>query len=256
MRTTLILLATALTFTACTKETPKAEATKPAPQTLTFQKAPAVAPQQAPAAGGLHGKIAEKLDVPSYSYLRLETGSGSTWVAVPTSPLTVGTEVTVNNPMEMKNFESKALNRTFDVILFAQSATSGEATGSATAEPMPAPAAAPTPDLANVKTAKAEGPEARTVAELWAQKGDLKDKTVAVRGKVVKVTSGVMGKNWLHLRDGSGSDAAKDNDITVTSTDVASINDEVTVRGTVHLDRDLGSGYNYPVIVEDAKVAK
>jgi hypothetical protein len=122
------------------------------------------------------------------------------------------------------------------------------------AMPPPSPTA-PAADLANVKTAKAEGPEARTVAELWAQKGDLKDKTVAVRGKVVKVTTGVMGKNWLHLRDGSGAEG-KDNDITVTSTDVASINDEVTIRGTVHLDRDLGSGYNYPVIVEDAKVTK
>jgi len=30
----------------------------------------------------------------------------------------------------------------------------------------------------------------------------------------------------------------------------------VVVRGVVHLDRDFGAGYTYPVIIEDAKVTK
>jgi hypothetical protein len=63
-----------------------------------------------------------------------------------------------------------------------------------------------------------------------------------------------MGKNWLHVRDGSGSKAAKDNDLTVTTDVVAKVGDVVTVTGTVSVDKDFGAGYAYPVIVENAKL--
>jgi hypothetical protein len=64
-----------------------------------------------------------------------------------------------------------------------------------------------------------------------------------------------MGKNWVHLRDGSGT-AGKDNDITVTTGDRVAVGDVVTAKGTVRVDKDFGAGYAYPVIVEDAKLSK
>jgi hypothetical protein len=64
-----------------------------------------------------------------------------------------------------------------------------------------------------------------------------------------------MGKNWLHLRDGSGT-AGKDNDITITTNDEAAVGDVVLVKGTVRVDKDFGAGYAYPVIIEDAKLSK
>ena len=96
----------------------------------------------------------------------------------------------------------------------------------------------------------------RTVAEIHAQRAALKDKPVAVHGKVVKYMANVMGKNWLHVRDGSGTEAGKNNDLTVTTADDAAVGDVVTVRGAVHLDRDFGAGYAYGVIVEDAKLER
>ena len=107
-----------------------------------------------------------------------------------------------------------------------------------------------------IKVKKAEGTNGKTVAEIFAGKASLKDATVAVRGKVVRYNPGIMGKNWIHLRDGSGSREKKDDDITVTTLDSAAVGDVVLVRGTLHLDRDFGSGYAYPVIIEDAKVSK
>ena len=77
-----------------------------------------------------------------------------------------------------------------------------------------------------------------------------------MRGKVVKYTPEVMGKNWIHLRDGSGSRASKDDDITVTTTSAAAIGDVIVVKGVVKTNRDFGAGYTYPVIIEDAKVSK
>ncbi len=110
-------------------------------------------------------------------------------------------------------------------------------------------------DVGDVKVPKATGKDARTVAELFAQRAALKGKTVVLRGKVVKYNPGIMGKNWLHLRDGTGA-AGKDNDVTVTTQDPAAKGDVVTVRGTVAVDQDIGMGTPYPVIIQDAKVTK
>ena len=78
----------------------------------------------------------------------------------------------------------------------------------------------------------------------------------SVRGKVVKFTPEVLGKNWVHLRDGSGSAADGSNDILVTTLDETKIGDVVLVKGVVQTDRDLGSGYSYKVLIEEAKLQK
>ena len=115
-----------------------------------------------------------------------------------------------------------------------------------------APAPTPTP----VKVTKAPGPEGRTVAEGVAGKATLKDKTVVVRGQVVKMNAGIMGKNWVHLRDGSGSAADGSHDLLVTTQDKPSVGDVVAARGTVRTDVTLGQGYSYVVMVEDAALKK
>ena len=111
-------------------------------------------------------------------------------------------------------------------------------------------------DVGDVKVAKATGPDARTVAEIVEKKAALNNKPVLVRGKVVKYTPGVMGKNWIHLRDGSGSAADNTNDVLVTTKDETKIGDVVLARGTVRTDVDLGSGYFYKVLVDEAKLQK
>ena len=75
-----------------------------------------------------------------------------------------------------------------------------------------------------------------------------------MRGKVVKYNAMIMGKNWLHLRDGSGSDDKSNNDLTVTTATPAKLGDTVLVTGNVSTNRDFGAGYKYTVILEDAKV--
>jgi len=204
----------------------------------------------------IKGKVLEVLDAGSFVYLRLQTKDGETWAAIAKAPVKKGAEVTIENATTMTNFESKTLNRKFDQIVFGSIAMSG--TGAAAGGDMAAMHAgvAKTADGGDVKVAKASGPDARTVAEIVSRKADLKDKTVVVRGKVVKFTGGVLGKNWIHLRDGSGSAADGTNDVLVTTTDEAKIDDVVLVKGVVHLDRDFGSGYSYQVLIEEASVKK
>jgi hypothetical protein len=106
------------------------------------------------------------------------------------------------------------------------------------------------------KIDKATGADAHTIAEVWSQKGKLKEKAVTIRGKVVKSNAGIMGKNWIHVRDGSGSADKSDNDITVTSDQAANVGEVLVITGVVRVDKDFGAGYSYPVIIEEAVYTK
>ena len=103
---------------------------------------------------------------------------------------------------------------------------------------------------------KATGGTARTIAEVFAQKQALSGKKVRVRGTVVKLTGGIMGKTFLHLRDGTGSEEAKNHDLTVTTTEELARDQTVTLEGTLVLDKDLGAGYRYDALLEDAVSVK
>ncbi|MFN8010395.1 MAG: hypothetical protein U0P81_03225 [Holophagaceae bacterium] len=141
---------------------------------------------------------------------------------------------------------------TADAIL--QSMTGGSQHGGAA--PATPGTGAPRPEDAKVeKLAKPAGAEGRSIAEVHAQQAALKDRPVLVRGKVVKYNAQILGKNWLHLQDGSGDPKAGTHDLLVTSADTAKVGDVVTARGTVRLKKDFGAGYAYDVLVEDAKVS-
>lgn len=100
------------------------------------------------------------------------------------------------------------------------------------------------------KIAKAQG--GITVAECFEKKTSLKNTKVVIRGKVIKYNTGIMGKNWIHLRDGSGAEGT--NDIVVTTDNNAKLNDTITVTGILATDKDIGSGYFFPVIIENANI--
>ncbi|HLO68486.1 MAG TPA: OB-fold nucleic acid binding domain-containing protein [Holophaga sp.] len=203
--------------------------------------------------GGLTGTVQEVIPAAPYTYLRIKAAQGDLWAAVPAAEVKTGQTVTVQVQMRMDRFESPSLKRTFENLHMGTLAGSEAPAGAPMGMPAPAPQAPAGPDE---KVAKATGAEARTVAEVFQAKTALKEKTVAIRGKVVKYNEGIMGRNWLHLRDGSGSASAKDNDITVTTKDACKVGDVVTVRGVVRLSKDFGAGYAYDVIVEEAKVVK
>ena len=223
----------------------------------TLPAAPAAWAQGSPA---LKGEVLEVQNVPGYTYLRLKTATGETWAAVTTAAVKTGASVVIVNTSTMQNFQSKVLNRQFDRIVFGSlddgKAPTAQANAPAAAAPgmqmrPMAPAAAPV-----AKLPKASGPEGRSVAEVVQGRAALKDKTVLVRGQVVKVNVGIMGKNWLHLQDGSG--AAKDgsNDVLVTTADVAKVGDIVQARGTVRTDVNVGPGYDFAVMIEGASLRK
>lgn len=211
--------------------------------------------KQLTAPGAPHGTVLEKLDASSYSYLRLRTEAGEIWAAVPQTDVAIGAEVTIANATAMDGFESQTLGRRFDQILFGTLEGQSATPGAAGLPPGHVPVSAPMAGAAEpIAVEKATGADARTVAEIHAERTALAGKPVTVRAQVVKFTPGIMGKNWLHVRDGSGSDAAEDNDLTVTTQGSVRVGDVVVVSGSVSVDRDFGAGYAYKVIIEDATV--
>lgn len=276
-RTVLMLTAVALVAACGAKtETPviRSEAPTAAP-VATAQAAPAasIAPESSTK---LAGKVLESFDAAGYTYLRVATTAGEEWAAVAQTKVAEGSNVTIDAQMTLENFESKSLNRKFDRIVFGTIAAPNAALprgGMMSSAAMPAghppvdgaqpaanPMGSPAQHMAgpanagDVKVEKAAGPNAKTVAEIWRGKAALADKPVVVRGKVVKFLGGIMGKNWLHLRDGSGSAENGDHDITVTTDDKVAVGTIVTVTGVVRVDKDFGAGYRYEAIIEEAKV--
>ena len=106
--------------------------------------------------------------------------------------------------------------------------------------------------LGGAVASAADAAAKKTVEALNVEKAQLKGKQVAFKGKVVKVNNNIMKKNFLHIQDGTGKEGT--NDVTVTSTQTAKEGDTVSVVGKVMLDRDFGSGYTYPLIIEDATI--
>jgi hypothetical protein len=257
-RTALSFIAAAA-LVACTDQPGQLKTASAPPAAQTAAAAvPAQAPQPSSA---IEGTIVETMDSGGYTYMRLETAGGETWVATPQVTVKKGQVVTVVPQMTAEKFESSTLGRTFDRIVFAtfQPAGAASAPPAGTAPQMPpmtspavnAPMTSamgtpsdhmrPKVDPGDVNVPKAEGANARTVAEVWSGRAAL---------------GGIMGTNFMHVRDGSGSEAGGDNDLTVTTNDVAAVGDIVTLRGIVQVDKDFGAGYRYPVIVEKAAVKK
>lgn len=198
-----------------------------------------------PMAAGMVGPVLETMDAGGYTYVRIKTASGEIWAAGPGTMVEVGQVVEVKDPQPMPGFKSGSMNRTFDMIYFASALTAPGA------EMIPTgTTAAPETVDATPVVAKAEG--GQSVEEVIVGKSDWVGKEILLRAKVVKFTPDVMGKNWLHVQDGTGAEGT--NDLTITCSATAAIGDIVVVKGVLVADKDFGFGYEYALIVEDADV--
>jgi len=201
------------------------------------------------AAAGISGKVAETMDSGGYTYVLLDKSGVKTWVAIPQTKVVLGSEITCLSGAVMGNFNSTTLNRTFERIVFSPGLASASSAAAQTKTAAPSSAEA-------IKVSKSEAPTAQTIGEIFEKKDALANKPVAVQAKVVKLSSGIMGKNWLHLQDGTGNQAAGTNDLVVTTDALPKVGEVITVKGNLSLDRDFGGGYFYNVIIEGAEIAR
>jgi hypothetical protein len=202
------------------------------------------------------GPVLETMNASNYTYVRVKTDQGDIWAASGEFKIAVGDRVTLALEMPMENFHSQTLKRDFPLIYFTTRI-------GREGEPLPAmPAmmsahgqeAGAAPAAAQVTEPIQPAPGGTTVANVWANRKSLAGKTVTVRGKVVKFNGGILGRNWIHIQDGTGAAADGTNDLLVTSDAAAKVGDVITVTGTVAIDKDFTAGYAYAVLIEGGKI--
>ena len=212
----------------------------------------------------LTGKVGETMDAGGYRFINLQDGQHAIWAATEPCHVKVGDRVTMPVGTVMPNFRSASLNRTFDEIHFVDHIDIGGQPG------MGAPAAdagtglpgghpqigaqsqhTPAPTLAEPIKQPAG---AKSIAEIFAQSKTLAGQEITIKGQVTKFNAAIMGRNWVHLRDGTGT--AGSDDLLVTTDAAATVGTIITVRGKLVIDQDFGSGYAYSVMLEKAAVQK
>ena len=193
-------------------------------------------------------KVKEVLQTGTYTYLFVNENEEDYWMAISKTDIKIDDHLFYEDAVVMKDFKSDELDRTFDKILFV-----GEIGGVKLQE-----ANVPNDSIHNPLTKEDKKPEISvgrapdgiTIAELFEQAADYANKKVIIRGQVVKINSGIMDRNWVHLQDGTGESGKTD--LTFTTQEEVTIGDIVTLEGTVAIDKEYGAGYVYPLIVENA----
>jgi hypothetical protein len=206
------------------------------------------------------GTVVETMDSGGYTYVRLE--EDNRWVASKVFTVFVGDNVEYISAIEMGEFHSRALNRTFKNILFTQNLQvirSMEPGAHANSKAISSMA----DELGIAKSTNITAPEVGEIATLDGGKSidtiyneyqQLKGQEVLIRAKVMKVSQNILGKNWITLQDGTGT--APQNKLLATSAELVEIGDLVTASGTINTDVDLGSGYKYKVVLEETTFSK
>jgi hypothetical protein len=221
-----VILAAVILISACSKK----EEPKPQMAASTAKAAHEVVVQ-------------EVVSVTEYTYLRVKEGDKEYWMAAPKAEIKVGEVLTYNKAMEMKDFESKELKKKFDSVFFVDNLDAKLGTGTMNSPQKPV--------ITQENLSVEKAADGITIAQLFSNPSNYANQVVKIKGKVVKLNSGIMGKNWAHIQDGTKS--GSDFDLTVTTNDKVSKEDVVTFTGKIVLNKDFGYGYSYKVLMEDAR---
>ncbi len=208
-----------------------------------------------PRLSDITGTVIETIDAGRYTYVHVDTGAKKVWAVGPHTELQAGEIVTFSDKMPMTKYYSETLDRTFDVVYFVTRLRMEDTGREVPPAHSPQTRTGRTDASSKIDVsgiAKAEG--GNTIHEIFRDKDRLAGQEVVVRGKVAKFTAGVMGKNWIHVRDGTIGPAGAE-DLVITTTSEAEVGSVILVRGKISLDRDFGFGYRYDLLIEDASIA-
>ncbi len=193
--------------------------------------------------------VIEKQDAAGYSYMKVKDNNDVYWIATNQMKIKKGADVYFSQALLMKNFKSKTLNKTFDKILFVQDATTNPAIFTIKNQPPIPINLSPQATLEGKKFAGKF-----SVAQIFEKKRELAGKVVEVSGKVVKFNPNIMGRNWVHIQDGTNFKGNKD--LLITTDEMVIEGSKVKFKGVVIPGKDFGAGYAYKVLLEGGKLIK
>ncbi len=193
--------------------------------------------------------VLEVVSAPMYTYFKARNDTMVYWVAVATRDVKVGDTLYHGGALQMNNFESKELNRTFPEIYFVDKvAKSPEELIKKASTPMHGQKKGPQKEY--IKVDPVDG--GISLEELFRNRESYAGKIVRISGKVIKFNEGILKRNWAHLQD--GSEYENEFDLTVTLQQPVKVGDIITVEGIITLNKDFGSGYFFKILMEEASV--
>ncbi len=208
---------------------------------------PSMSAGQATTSASVHQvKVLETLPTERYVYLRVSEGEEEFWIATRKQEVKVGETYFYRDGLLKTNFESKEYKRTFDRIFLVSNLVT-ESHGLAAGQPaqQPTGSASPAP-------ATSAGSTAMRVADLVRNADKLQGQKVILRGVCTKVNANIMGRNWIHLQDGSKDDY----DLVVTTLEPVAVGEQIQIEAVVALNKDFGSGYRYALLLEEGHLMK
>ncbi|MBK8548039.1 MAG: hypothetical protein IPL63_11900 [Saprospiraceae bacterium] len=151
------------------------------------------------------------------------------------------------------NFESKEFNRTFDTIfLVSHIIDANEHPGGN----LPQSGGTVSPSvMTETTTSMPVAKDAVSLKNLFADPKKYDGKIITVSGEITKVNNGIMGRNWVHMNDGS-KNKGKNIDLTITTQMNIPVGAKVALSGKIVLNKDFGAGYRYDVIMEEAQAVR
>jgi len=190
-------------------------------------------------------EVIEHTNASNYTYINVEEKDKEYWIAVPQMEVEDGEVLFFTKSMEMKNFKSESLDKTFESILFVEdiSRTPQSKDGK-----ISHPNVESTREEVKIEPLK----DGYTIAKLFNEKESLAGKKIKVRGKVVKYNEGILDHNWIHIQDGTGEQGK--HDLVVTTTASVQIGQTIIAEGVIAVDKDFGSGYMYSILLENAEI--
>lgn len=179
-------------------------------------------------------KVLETLPTEKYIYLRVNDGSEEFWVATGKQNIRVGEKYFFKDGLLKTNFESKEYNRVFDKVYLVSKLVAVDHSKN---KP---------PNSSTVTSTKHAN--SISIKELISQADVLEGKEVQITGKCTKINPNIMGRNWIHLKDGTQDDY----DLVLTSNQIIPQGHVVTIKGVLRRNLDFGAGYKYDILIEDA----
>jgi len=206
------------------------------------------------------GTVTHTKKAGKYTYLTLDQKGKEVWVATTSTHVLVGDVIDYSEALLIENFEAKSFNRTFDKIYFTEGVKIVD--GPSLSKDVSLPddnvhKAIQKENITVTAPAKGEIPKAEngiTIEEIYSKLDVLEGKKVVVRARVMKVNKNILGTNWITIQDGTGS--APEDMLIALSSDIAGIADTITISGTIKTGINLGAGYKFKVVIDEASVIK
>ncbi|MFN8165544.1 MAG: GW dipeptide domain-containing protein [Bacteroidia bacterium] len=218
------------------------------------------APAAAAAPAGPVTAVAEEvLQTSKYTYIRAKVNGSDTWLACTKMDAKVGSTYYFTGGLPMADFESKELKRKFTQVLFLDNISADPKSVEVAESNINTQDGSVQSKGSNIELEKKEVKISHakgelTIADILQNKSAYAGKKVRIKGQVTKFNGGIMGKNWIHLQD--GSDWKGKFDLTITTTETVAVGDNITAEGMIAVDKDFGYGYFYEVLMDDAQISK